>query len=158
VVVKVFVIHDPSLGMKRYQERVLELLRLLKPTFNCLPFSKVILTDKAGFLVRQYSKYSLYDRLSTRPFLTLAEKKWLAFQLLLAVEQAHGVGVCHGDIKLENIMVTSWSWLTLTDFASFKPVLLPEDNPADFSYFFDTSRRRTCYIAPERFCHKFSQH
>ena len=29
--------------------------------------------------------------------------------------------------------------------------VLPQDNPADFSYFFDTSRRRTCYIAPERF-------
>ena len=66
------------------------------------------------------------------------------------------VGVCHGDIKLENIMVTSWGWLTLTDFASFKPVLLPEDNPADFSYFFDTSRRRTCYIAPERFVTRYS--
>lgn len=26
-----------------------------------------------------------------------------------------------------------------------------QDNPADFSYFFDTSRRRVCYIAPERF-------
>jgi phosphoinositide-3-kinase regulatory subunit 4 len=26
-----------------------------------------------------------------------------------------------------------------------------QDNPADFSYFFDTSRRRICYIAPERF-------
>ena len=34
---------------------------------------------------------------------------------------------------------------------TFKPTALPEDNPADFSYFFDTSRRRTCYIAPERF-------
>ena len=29
--------------------------------------------------------------------------------------------------------------------------LLPQDNPADFSYFFDTSRRRTCCLAPERF-------
>ena len=26
-----------------------------------------------------------------------------------------------------------------------------QDNPADYSFFFDTSRRRTCYIAPERF-------
>ena len=26
-----------------------------------------------------------------------------------------------------------------------------QDNPGDFSYFFDTSRRRTCNIAPERF-------
>ena len=48
-------------------------------------------------------------------------------------------------------MVTSWNWLLLADFASFKPTFLPEDNPADFSYFFDTSRRRTCYLAPERF-------
>lgn len=39
----------------------------------------------------------------------------------------------------------------LADIASFKPVCLPVDNPADFNYFFDTSRRRTCYIAPERF-------
>lgn len=49
-------------------------------------------------------------------------------------------------------MVTSWNWLYLTDFSSsFKKTYLPEDNPADFSYFFDTSGRRTCYVAPERF-------
>ena len=52
---------------------------------------------------------------------------------------------------MENVMITSWNWILLTDFASFKPTFLPEDNPAEFSYFFDTSRRRTCYIAPERF-------
>ena len=58
----------------------------------------------------------------------------------------------HGDIKSENILVTSWNWLYLTDFSSsFKKTYLPEDNPADFSYFFDTSGRRTCYLAPERF-------
>lgn len=48
-------------------------------------------------------------------------------------------------------MVTSWTSVLLTDLASFKPTYLQEDNPADFSYFFDTSRRRTCYLAPERF-------
>jgi len=58
--------------------------------------------------------------------------------------------VCHGDIKLENILITSWNWVLLADFASFKPTYLPEDNPGDYSYFFDASRRRTCYIAPER--------
>lgn len=48
--------------------------------------------------------------------------------------------------------MTSWNWLYLSDFSSsFKPVTLPDDNPTDFSYFFDTSSRRTCYIAPERF-------
>ena len=58
----------------------------------------------------------------------------------------------HGDIKTENILVTSWNWLYLSDFSSsFKKTYLPEDNPADFSYFFDISGRRTCYLAPERF-------
>jgi len=151
VVVKVFAIHDPSHNIKGYQENLLDLRRIISPTFNCHPFTRVIVTEKAGFIIRQFGKHSLYDRISTRPFLSSIEKRWIAFQLLLAVDQVHSLGVCHGDIKLENIMISSWSWLTLTDFAPFKPTFLPEDNPADFSYFFDTSRRRTCYIAPERF-------
>ena len=36
--------------------------------------------------------------------------------------------ICHGDIKSENIMMTSWNWLLLADFASFKPTYLPEVN------------------------------
>jgi len=55
------------------------------------------------------------------------------------VEQCHGEGVCHGDIKSENVLVTSWNWLLLTDFASFKPVYLPEDDHADFSYVVETN-------------------
>ena len=48
--------------------------------------------------------------------------------------------------------MASWNWLYLTDFSSaFKPTYLPEDNPADFSFYFDMSGRRTCYLAPERF-------
>lgn len=39
-------------------------------------------TDKAAYLVRQYFFNNLHDRLSTRPFLSLIEKKWLAFQVL----------------------------------------------------------------------------
>ena len=63
-------------------------------------------------------------------------------QVLCALEQMHSAGVCHGDIKTENILVTSWSWVLLADLASFKPVYVPVDNPADFNFFFDTSRRR----------------
>ena len=94
----------------------------------------------------------MYDRLSTRPFLEDIEKKWLAYQLLCAIRDCHAQEIYHGDIKTENLLVTSWNWLYLTDFSSsFKPTTLPEDNPADFSFYFDTSSRRTCYIAPERF-------
>ena len=89
---------------------------------------------------------------STRPFLEDIEKKWLAYQLLCAVRDSHARNLFHGDIKTENIIVTSWNWLYLTDFSStFKKTYLPEDNPADFSFYFDTSGRRTCYLAPERF-------
>ena len=89
---------------------------------------------------------------STRPFLEDIERKWLAFQLLCGLRDCHARNVYHGDIKTENILVTSWNWLYITDFASaYKKTYLPEDNPADFSYYFDTSGRRTCYIAPERF-------
>ena len=62
VVVKVFVIHDPNHDIKTYQRRLRELRDVLTPTFNCLPFSAAVLTERAGFLIRQYGKYSLYDR------------------------------------------------------------------------------------------------
>ncbi|KAL0811870.1 hypothetical protein ABMA28_009292 [Loxostege sticticalis] len=151
VVVKVFAVHDPSLPLAEHKERILKIKEQLASAFNCLPFQRVILTDKAGLLMREYCKCSVYDRMSTRPFLTSLEKKWLTFQVLYALHRMHKLGICHGDIKLENIMVTSWLWVLLTDIASFKPTFLPDDNPADFSYFFDTSRRRLCYVAPERF-------
>ncbi|XP_076085974.1 phosphoinositide 3-kinase regulatory subunit 4-like isoform X1 [Mytilus galloprovincialis] len=151
VVVKVFVIHDPSLPLKDHRIFMEDIHTRLHGTSNCLPFQKAVQSEKAALLIRQYVKDSLYDRISTRPFLINIEKRWLAFQLLCALNQCHKMKVYHGDIKSENVMVTGWTWLLLSDFASFKPVYLPEDNPSDFSYFFDTSRRRTCYVAPERF-------
>jgi phosphoinositide-3-kinase regulatory subunit 4 len=79
------------------------------------------------------------------------EKKWITYQLLAALTEIHGKMIYHGDIKTENVMVTSWNWVYLADFANFKPVLLPDDNPTKFSIFFDASARRSCYVAPERF-------
>jgi phosphoinositide-3-kinase regulatory subunit 4 len=68
------------------------------------------------------------------------------------LRDSHSLDVFHGDIKTENVLVTSWNWLYLSDYSSsFKPTFLPEDNPADFSFYFDISGRRTCYLAPERF-------
>jgi serine/threonine protein kinase len=61
--------------------------------------------------------------------LLLLLQRWITFQLLHGLSQAHAHGVCHGDIKCENVMVTSWNWLFLTDFASYKPTYLPVDNP-----------------------------
>ncbi|RKF83502.1 Serine/threonine-protein kinase ppk19 [Golovinomyces cichoracearum] len=152
-VVLVKVIVKPwSMKFEPYKRKIVEERKLLADVPNALAYQRIIETDTNGFLVRQYLYSSLYDRMSTRPFLEIIEKKWLAFQLLCSVRDCHSRNIYHGDIKTENILVTSWNWLYLSDFSSsFKPTTLPEDNPADFSYFFDTAGRRTCYLAPERF-------
>ncbi|CAK7203657.1 Serine/threonine-protein kinase [Sporothrix eucalyptigena] len=152
VLVKVLVKPYTPMSLTVYRDKLIRERRILADVPNALAYQRIVETDTNGFLVRQFLYNSLYDRMSTRPFLEDIEKKWLAFQLLCALRDCHARDVYHGDIKTENVLVTSWNWLYLTDFSSaFKPVLLPDDNPADFSYFFDTSGRRTCYLAPERF-------
>ncbi|KAL2173811.1 uncharacterized protein P884DRAFT_231482 [Thermothelomyces heterothallicus CBS 202.75] len=152
VVMAKVLIKPYSMSLDKYKQAIIRERQLLSDVPNALPYQRAIETETNGYLVRQFLYSSLYDRLSTRPFLEDIEKKWLAFQLLCALRDCHNKGVYHGDIKTENILVTSWNWLYLSDFSSsFKRVMLPEDNPGDFSYFFDTSGRRTCYLAPERF-------
>ncbi|KAJ9148988.1 Serine/threonine-protein kinase ppk19 [Pleurostoma richardsiae] len=152
VLAKVFVKPYTPMSLDKYRKRITTERKALADIPNALGYQRVIETETNGYLVRQYLYNSLYDRLSTRPFLEDIEKKWLAFQLLCALRDCHSRDVYHGDIKTENTLVTSWNWLYLSDFSSaFKPVTLPDDNPADFSYFFDSSGRRTCYLAPERF-------
>ncbi|WFD19762.1 non-specific serine/threonine protein kinase [Malassezia caprae] len=120
--------------------------------------SQVIETEAAAYLVRQWLACSLYDRISTRPFITEMEKLWISYQLLYALHAAHERNIAHGDLKCENVLVTSSLAVYVTDFASsFKPTFLPLDDPTDFSLFFDTSGRRTCNIAPERFYDSVSE-
>ena len=150
--VKAIVKPYPSMKLRKYVKAIAREREALTEVPNVLPYQRIIETATNGYLVRQFVHSSLYDRMSTRPFLEDIEKKWLAFQLLSALKECHAQQIYHGDIKTENVLVTSWNWLYLTDFSSsFKPLFLPEDNPADFSFFFDKSGRRTCYLAPERF-------
>jgi serine/threonine protein kinase len=34
----------------------------------------------------------------------------------------------HGDIKPENILVTSYDWLLISDIHPFKPVIIKDDD------------------------------
>jgi phosphoinositide-3-kinase regulatory subunit 4 len=83
--------------------------------------------------------------------LSKEEKTWICYQLLSAIAATHSRSICHGDLKTENVLLNSWDWVFLSDFG-LKPAYLPDDNPADFSYYFGSSARRICYLAPERFC------
>ncbi|KNG47149.1 ARM repeat-containing protein [Stemphylium lycopersici] len=152
VVARVVMKPYAQFDFRDHVKRLLHERKVLADVPNAVAYHRVIETAACGYLVRQYIHSSLYDRLSTRPFLEEIEKKWLSFQLLCAVRDCHARNIFHGDIKTENVLVTSWNWLYLADFSSsYKPAHLPEDNPADFSFYFDLSGRRTCYLAPERF-------
>ncbi|KAK9480794.1 hypothetical protein V1514DRAFT_324477 [Lipomyces japonicus] len=151
VIVKVFIKPIANLSLRTYQRQLSIEREKLADASHAVAYSRIVETERAGYLVRQHFGNILYDRISTRPFLENVEKRWIAFQLLSGLQKCHFNGVHHGDIKTENILVTSWNWVYLSDFASFKPTYLPEDDPADFSFFFDTSLRRVCYVAPERF-------
>ncbi|KAI5968595.1 VPS15 [Candida margitis] len=125
---------------------------MLYPFKSILTWHKLIETDRAGYMIREMAKINLYDRLSLRPFLEPVEKLFITFQMLKTVCELHSLNVHHGDLRLENILVTSWNWILFTDFASLcKPTYIPEDNPNQFFFYFDSSGRRVCYIAPERF-------
>ncbi|GAB2219712.1 hypothetical protein Droror1_Dr00007349 [Drosera rotundifolia] len=153
VLVKVYFRRGDPIDFNEYGyrlKRILEVFRSIQDP-HVWPFQLWLATDKAAYVLRQYFFNNLHDRLSTRPFLSHIEKKWLAFQLLCGVKQSHDHGICHGDIKCENVLVTSSNWVYLADFASFKPTYIPDDDPSDFSFFFDTGGRRLCYLAPERF-------
>ncbi|THY76481.1 ARM repeat-containing protein [Aureobasidium pullulans] len=152
VIAKVFIKPFPNLKLEEQSKILFAQRRDLADVPNTLPYHRIIETATNGYLVRQYIHSSLYDRISTNPSLEDIERKWIAYQLLCAVKECHSKHICHGDIKTENMLVTTWNWLYLTDFSTaFKPGRLPENNPANFSIFFDTTGRRICYIAPERF-------
>ncbi|CCH58458.1 hypothetical protein TBLA_0A06660 [Henningerozyma blattae CBS 6284] len=152
IIIKVFIKPTDNYSLQLIKNALTEEARLLAPLPNVLNYSNIIETNRAGYLIRQCVKNNLYDRVSSRPYLQGIELKFITFQLLKILQNIHELGIIHGDIKTENILTTSWNWLLLTDFsASLKPVYIPEDNPGEFSFYFDTSKRRTCYIAPERF-------
>lgn len=164
MVVKVYVKRDADEDLGRWRVGIDAIAKALSPRRECpnvQPYTKAFVGRRpttrgvtgAAFCVRQHFWSNLLDRLGTRPFLSLIEKKWLLYQLLRAVEQCHQRGVCHGDLSCENVMVTSWTWVTLVDFASYKPTYVPDDGP-EFDYYFcakGSSGSQSCYVAPERF-------
>ena len=66
---------------------------------NCLPFTVFEETNEAGYMTRQYVYKDLNDRLSTRPFLDASEKRWIAYQLLAAVDQMYDLPTAACDVR-----------------------------------------------------------
>ena len=122
---------------------------------------------------RQFVYQSLQEKLRNKiPQLSLIEKKWLILQLLCAVSQIHtrpegkkednDDTYAHGAIKPENILLTSYDQVFLTDLVRYKPTYIGVENDqvplGEYNRYFgdlckfnssDTANSR-CYLAPER--------
>ena len=95
VVVKAYSKRDGSPSLREYGERLEGIRQRLSGIThpNVLPFVWFPETQRAAFLVRAYVHSSLSQRMTTRPFLTVQERKWLTFQLLTALQQCESVGL-----------------------------------------------------------------
>lgn len=125
-VVKILPFEDPSLPLAAQKIKIEQLSAETIRNVSIAAFHRVSILPNFAFMARQYVKYSLYDRLSTRPFLSYLEKCWIAFQLFKCFDWCHSRGITHGDLKLENILITSSLWVVISDFATYKPVYLPD--------------------------------
>ena len=111
------------------------------------------------YLLRPHFYSTLSDRIATRPFLSHAEKNWIAFGIISAVQQMHDLGVVHGHLTPANVGLTSWNWVSILDILphsssssssskagvsasngaanhSGRPIVLMDDDPSDWIQFF----------------------
>ena len=61
------------------------------------------------------------NRLIHKPKLCAIEKDWIIYQILKILEKIESEKIYHGDLKAENILLTSYLGVQLSDFASYKP-------------------------------------
>ncbi|KAF1744069.1 hypothetical protein MXB_4070, partial [Myxobolus squamalis] len=138
-------------NIKRSVHDIRQLGKVFAEIPSIVTYKDIIVTDRSCMAYRPWIHYNLYDRLSTRPFLAENEKIWIIYQILRSLNHIHKY-LAHGDLKLENILLTSWGFVIISDLSfQVKPTYLSEETVTnEFNYFFDTSGRQSCYIAPER--------
>ena len=127
---------------------------------NVVPIIKIKLIREVNMVIviRQYIPYNLKEAMYYLACSSDAEKKWFCFQLIEGLNQIHEKYKCHGDIKPDNILVSSKLSVFLSDISVFKPVYLLIDNLLLYNtVFFRNSADRACYLAPERFVKDFKE-
>ena len=70
------------------------------------------------------------------PYLTYIDKIWITFQLLYLFDNLEKMQVFHGDVKPENILITSNLSVYLADFATYKPAYIYVNDLASYTYYF----------------------
>jgi phosphoinositide-3-kinase regulatory subunit 4 len=146
-----------------FKNKKQELISIHKKIFsekippNIAPIIGLEDINLCGMIFRQYYEYSLKERIYINPYLTDIEKIWITFQLLNIVNNLHELGIAHGDLNPENILLTSNLSVYISDIASYKPYEIVSDDIASYTYFFgsnDNTSLKGFYLAPERLLEK----
>ena len=147
----------------KYSQEFTEIKNLysnLESSPNVVPIIKLdqMKEANAGIIIRQYIKYNLKQALYYLTCTSEVEKKWICFQLLQGLRQIHSKLKCHGDIKPENILVSSKLSVFFSDISVYKPVYIIIENLQLYNAFFScNSVDRACYLTPERFVEKLDE-
>jgi len=96
--------------------REIEILKNIKHP-NLMECYGTFETDKSFFLITEYcSKGELFDYVQKREQLAECEAVEFFKQMLDGVEYLHKNGICHRDLKLENILLDDQNNVKIADF------------------------------------------
>ncbi|KAJ1611259.1 WD40 repeat-containing protein kinase [Cryptosporidium canis] len=128
---------------------------------NIILYEKI---DKSGnylYVKREMLKSTIRDQLYEHievKSLNYVLKSWLEFQSIIAVTQLHSLGLFHGDIKTENMLINHLYTVKLTDISPWKPVFIDSSDLRAWTVFFESQSFNPsnnnilrCNLSPERF-------
>ncbi len=126
--------------------------------------SQYYITQKRPiYLLRPNVYTTLSIKIITRPFLSNAEKMYIAHQIISCIHDLHHkLNLCHGHLTCENIGVSSFLSIFLLDLMpvsggasagdnnrAIRPLFIPDDDPSDWIYYFQertsSSKHNTIY-------------
>ena len=102
-------------ALKRISREIEILLQVKHP--NVLECYEVIETNKAWYMITEYcSNGELFDYIVDRECITEKEAAGVFTQVIDGIEYLHKMGICHRDLKLENILLDSAYNIKIVDF------------------------------------------
>ena len=104
-------------GIKQSFEREVYFLSRLRPLTNVVKMNDCFVFKGLGFIVLEKKYCDLYDRVDKSSF-NLEKAKEILFQIVLALNDLHKMGVAHLDIKPENILLDESDNVFLCDFGT----------------------------------------
>ena len=159
LIIKIFLKHDYNDEDRAIHKKEVEVIKsiqhilLTTNNYNIAPIVQLVDDFKLGMIFRQYVKFNLNERIYLIPDLFYIEKIWITFQLLIAVKNLVSLDLVHGDLKPQNVLLTSNLSVYISDFGTYKPAYIYIDDIASYTYYFGSNNSADmggCYLAPER--------